>query len=184
MKRKERNLCFFSQLLSIGLEKPIEIGAPVYHKSAKIQGKLQPVYHGPYTVKGRTNTGNYILENRKGVQVRQTYPLSRLKETTAPENDDTNKVEKILDHRQQHGHIEYFVKWENKPSEDCSWLREADFEDVELIENYWAEKCPFHKLKSDNFIVQYYLIYTTIDNNNSHLLFKALNTIEACEKNL
>ena len=112
-------------------------GASVYIKSLKLQGKLQPKYHGPYLVKGRTNTGNYTLENNRGTTMRRAYTLSELKLVTPEAPDGSYVVEEIRDHRTRHGHLEYFVKWKDYPEHDCSWVKESSFDTTEIIEEYW-----------------------------------------------
>ena len=119
---------------------PLKIGSKVYIKSLKIQGKLKPKYHGEYTIVGKTNNGNYLLENHLGVRLSQSYPLSQLKAVDKDETDDHYEVEKILDHKIWRGKIEYFVKWKGYPDSECSWVKEKDFDTTEIIEEYWGEQ--------------------------------------------
>ena len=43
--------------------------------------------------------------------------------TTEPDDGDEIKLERILDHRQINGRIEYFVQLENKPTEVVNGLK-------------------------------------------------------------
>ncbi len=76
------------------------------------------------------------MENLRGNKMRQTYPVSQLK-TVAEETDEKCEVEKILDHRVRLGKLEYFVKWADYPLEECSWVKESEFETTECIDAYW-----------------------------------------------
>jgi hypothetical protein len=44
---------------------------------------------------------------------------------------------KIIDHRKRRGIVEYFVKWRDFAESECSWVKETDFDTVEIIEDYW-----------------------------------------------
>jgi hypothetical protein len=108
------------------VEKPLNVGQTVYIKSMNlVKPKLPPVYHGPYTIAGRDNNGNYILQSRRGVNMRQKYPISQLKVVTEEglkEHPESFEVEEIRDHRIRRGRISYFVKWTGLPEEECSWV--------------------------------------------------------------
>lgn len=47
----------------------IPIGTTVYVKSMGLLGKMEPRYHGPYTVVGYTRRKNYLLKNRLGLEI-------------------------------------------------------------------------------------------------------------------
>ena len=118
------------------INEPLKPGTQVYIRSMKIQGKLEPKFHGPYTVQSQTSGGNYKLVNSTGTEMKQTYPRSRLK-IVANEANDSYEIEKILDHRNNGGKLEYFVKWIGYPMDDCSWVKESNFDTTEIIEDYW-----------------------------------------------
>jgi hypothetical protein len=119
-------------------DKSLDIGTSVYIRNLKIQNKLKAYAHGCYKITGRTAMGNYILENRLGAQMKQSYPISRLK-VVEPDPDESNvyEVEKILDHRSRRGKLEYFVKWKGYSDSECSWVKESNFDTTEIIEEYW-----------------------------------------------
>ena len=122
-------------------DKSLDDGTSVYVRNLKIQNKLNAYAHGCYKIVGRTAMGNYILENRVGKQMKQTYPISRLKVVEPdPEESEVYEVEKILDHRSRRGKLEYFVKWKGYSDSECSWVKESNFDTTEVIEEYWEAR--------------------------------------------
>ena len=120
----------------------IRDGSTVYVRSMKIQNKLKDKYYGPYTVKGRTDTGNYILNNLRGTGMRQSYPLAHLKimEESEPRIVHSYEIGKILNHRDFHGTMEYLIQWKDLPDDENSWLRETEMDSIDLIHDYWNDK--------------------------------------------
>lgn len=119
----------------------LQPGTQVFLKVQKMHGKLEPNYHGPYTVVEKTKRGNYKLKNAKGVELKQAQPLSRLKITNLEANDEQSfEIEDIRDHRMRRGQIEYLVKWKDFPEEDNTWEKEAQFDTTECIEEYWSKQ--------------------------------------------
>ena len=90
----------------------IEPNTKVFIRVAMIQGKLEPRYRGPYTVVRRTKKGNYILKNNQGIEMKQSYPLNKLKivPDTVTDHHEFLDIEKILDNRTRRGVKEYLVK--------------------------------------------------------------------------
>ena len=102
---------------------------------------MQPKYHGPFQIQGRTNKGNYWLVNDKGEKLNKSYPLSRLKVVVQAKDENTTfEVEKIIDHRTRNGKIEYFVKWKSFSDDENTWEPETHFNTTECIEEYWKTK--------------------------------------------
>jgi hypothetical protein len=133
------------------IDAPLAICSTVYIRSLKIQNKLKPIFHGPYTVSGRTNNGNYI-ENRRGTKLRQTYPISHLK-TVESEEDEVLEVDQIVDNRKRSGKLEYFVKWKDLPVEENSWVKEQEFVTAEIIDEYWDNITLPAKDDDDNILL-------------------------------
>ena len=120
----------------------IRDGTTVYIRSMKIQNKLKDKYYGPYTVKGRTDNGNYILNNLRGTEMRQTYPLAHLKvmEEPAQRIIHSYEIRRILNHRDFHGTMEYQIQWKDLPDDETSWVPDTDMDSLDLIHEYWNEK--------------------------------------------
>ena len=120
----------------------LPIGTTVYVKSMRIQAKLQPLYHGPYTVHAVDATDNYQLTTSKGEILAKKFPLCQLK-VVEPTEDSVILFEKILEHKSnRRGQFEYLVKYCNKPVEEASWIKENHFTATDLIEEYWASHKP------------------------------------------
>ncbi|CAF0945245.1 unnamed protein product, partial [Brachionus calyciflorus] len=85
-------------------------------------GKLEPRFRGPYTVVRRTRKGNYILAKSEVVEMKQSYPLNKLKivSDTLIDNNEFYDIEKILKDRTRRGMKEYFVKWKGFSDEENS----------------------------------------------------------------
>lgn len=122
----------------------LPIGTQVYVKSMGILGKLEPKYHGPYTVSGYTRHKNYWLKNKLGLDIKQSVPRSRLKTIIA--NHEVIKIDKILDHRTRKGITEYLIKWSDEDENNC-WLTANDFDSDELIKAYEKSSPPKTKRK-------------------------------------
>ena len=138
----------------------LEYGSSVYVRNMHIRNKLAAYAHGCYTVVGRSSNGNYILTNRLGRKMKQTYPLSRLVTVTPDEPipKDLYLMEKIVDHRRRRGQLEYFVKWKDFSESENSWVREAEFDDTDIINEYWAHAAaPAEIEEINNETTAYYI---------------------------
>ena len=54
--------------------------------------------------------------------------------------DNANRhyvIEKILDHREKEGQLEYYVKWKGYPLSQSTWENEHQFNDTALIDKYF-----------------------------------------------
>ena len=110
----------------------LPIGTQVYIRAEHIQNKLAPRYHGPYIVDGYTRNKNYWLTNIRKERLKQSYPLSRLK--TVMESSEVWEAQEILERRKRKGHLEYLVRYKDKPDSLNEWLHPSEFNSTELIE--------------------------------------------------
>ena len=125
----------------------LPIGTTVYIKSMRMQSKMAPLYHGPYTIVKRTVEDTYQLKTIENVLLPKFFPLCQLK-VVQPLEDTIISMEKILDHkRTRRGQLEYLVQYSGKPIEDAQWIKEAHFTTTDIIEDYW------HKQTSDKSMV-------------------------------
>ncbi len=124
----------------------------MFLKSEKLQGKLEARYQGPYKIHSQTKNKNYYLENTKGIKLKNSYPLSRLKVVADTVNDDESQfeIEKILNERINKGIREYLVKWKNYPESDNSWVKESNMNAPELIEEFKIENNSKSKVEINN----------------------------------
>ena len=117
----------------------LKIGDKVTIKSLKIQGKMQPNFHGIFKLNGFTRTGNYYLENSENQLLKQSYPRSRLKLISSEAEERYANMEKILNSRKINNQFQYLVKWKDLDEKEATWENEENFDSTELIEDYWAE---------------------------------------------
>ena len=127
----------------------LDIGDKVTIRSMKIQGKLQPHYHGIYKIHGKIKAGNYYLINSEQVILKESYPRSRLKRVPNDVDEKYIEMEKILNSRKINNKFQYLVKWKNIPEEEATWEFEEKFDSTELIEDYWGNK---HEIGKDEVI--------------------------------
>ena len=101
-----------------------------------------------------------LKQNRKGINMRQTYPVSRLKRVE-PETDEQYEVETILEHKMlKNGNIEYRIKWKDYPENESTWVKEAHLDCDELIQEHWAnETLPAPDIESDTAFLCEELFY-------------------------
>ena len=117
----------------------LPIGSYVYKEVPGMLGKLQARYVGPYRVVGRTKLGNYLLMSKKGTELKEATPISKLKKCTIS-SEDSYEVEKILQHRKVGNGFQYFVKWAGYSNAECSWIKEEDFVSPDFVRNYWRQR--------------------------------------------
>jgi hypothetical protein len=112
-------------------------GTVVYIKSMRLQAKLQPLYHGPYTVVSRDEHDNFNFKNSFNQVLSKEYPLCLLKVVMT--TDETLVVfEKIKEHKSnRRGQLEYLVKYVEIPLDEASWVKESQISSTDLIEEYW-----------------------------------------------
>lgn len=53
------------------------------------------------------------------------------------EDSTEQEIEHIVTHRSHKNRYEYLVKWENRPSSQNSWEKEADL-DTKHVNAYWG----------------------------------------------
>jgi hypothetical protein len=111
----------------------------VYRKNEGMITKLQPRWLGPYKVMDHDERGNYLLIDSLGEGVAGKYPLEKLK---IVENgrieEQIGEIKVILKDRTINNKIEYLVEWKN--GDKSSWIREEDFLQVDIINDYWKAK--------------------------------------------
>jgi transposase InsO family protein len=122
----------------------IPIGSYVMTKVDVPKGKGSARYEGPFKVLRRTRGGSYELQDLDGLLMPRKYAPSQLKPINPSDHEETEepsyRVEKILSDKQEGGIRFYLVKWEGYEDSSNSWVAESDFDDIEIIRNYWKEK--------------------------------------------
>ena len=111
-------------------ETPLEPHTKVMVKSLKlVPAKLAPKYSGPFQVDSRTPQGNYYLRYRTKKLLDAAVQKSRLKQVSKNINDDPFLgIDKIIKDRVRNGIKEYFVKWQNYPASESSWVPDQIFQ--------------------------------------------------------
>jgi hypothetical protein len=121
--------------------------------------KLDERYRGPYLIVKRTPQGNYLLKNKMGKQLSNSFPLSKLKlvkdwatfDLTADDetgNTDCQKIERILNDRVQNGIKQYYIKWQGYTSDYNTWMDGTSITDLKQLDNYrskWNTKASIVK---------------------------------------
>jgi hypothetical protein len=82
---------------------------------------------------------NYIMKDATGSELKDAYPLHKLKVTNERSGEDSksDEVEKIVDHKKDDKNIMYYlVKWKNFDDSHNSWVAEQDFDTTEYIDKY------------------------------------------------
>jgi transposase InsO family protein len=120
------------------------IGSYVMTVTSVKEGKGSARYEGPYKVVSRTSKGAYQLLDHDGVLLNRKYSTSQIRpvSTTHNEQEPSFEVERIIKHKQEEGIKFYWVKWKGYDSNSNSWVAEKDFDDLEMIRDYWKELTP------------------------------------------
>ena len=126
----------------------LTVGTTVYIKSMKLQNKMAPLYHGPYSVVKRDSNDNYQLKTTNNILLPKLFPRSQLK-VVAPDNNPVVAFEKILEHQvTRTGTMEYLVQYTGKSINDANWVKESHFTTTDLIETYWESHSDQRKIVS------------------------------------
>ena len=101
--------------------------------------KLEPRWIGPYTIFDHDERGNYLLLDSLGKRVQAKYPLEKLKILTEAEQvENISEVKEVINDRKIDNKLVYLVKWKDNSKD--SWVKEEDFQTIEVINDYWKNK--------------------------------------------
>jgi chromodomain-containing protein len=92
----------------------------------------------------------YLVRDDTGVQLERSVPLDQMKVLYSTDHippkasdvdnpDDVYVVEKILNHREKDGHLEYHIKWKNFPLSQSTWVKEEKMNDTSCIDQYFRK---------------------------------------------
>ena len=120
----------------------IPVGAHLMVRLDRREGKLSPIYEGPYTVVRRNAGGSFELKDEQNELLHRNYTPSELKVVNIDESnieDEYFEVEDIRDHRGSRGDREYLVKWLSYGERENTWQKADDFTDPNIIRKYWKK---------------------------------------------
>jgi hypothetical protein len=142
---KDRMIASLDKHRRVLKENSFPIGSIVMLVDQLRKDKFEPKYVGPYTIVRRAHNGAYVLKDATGDILDRHIPPDQLKLISRSirrgKKDDTiYEVEKILDHRGNPPHYEYFVKWKNYDETQNTWEKASSFLDDSSIRNYWKSK--------------------------------------------
>src|SRR5690349_20952584 len=121
--------------------------------------KLQHRFIGPYQIIQKISPVAYKLAIPDTLKIHPVFHVSILRPYTDPDSithrspsspppapisiqdHDEFEVERILDHRKQHNHQEYLVKWVGYPDHDASWEPAAHLVHAQdCLDLYWTSR--------------------------------------------
>ena len=117
----------------------LENGTVVYRKNEGIITKLEPRWIGPYKIFDHDERGNYSLIDQVGNGMPKKFPIEKLKLVSKEQYiaDEIDEIKRILDDKTVSNKLEYLVEWKKG---DKSWVKEEDFQTIEVINDYWRSK--------------------------------------------
>lgn len=116
----------------------LENGTVVYRKNEGILTKFEPRWLGPYKIFDHDERGNYSLVDQLGNGMPKKFPHEKLivsKDQYIA--DKIDEIKKILKEKNVENKIEYLVEWSKG---DQSWVKEEDFQTIDIINDYWKSK--------------------------------------------
>ena len=117
----------------------IPIGAQVMTRTTVMQGKTDQRFEGPYTVVRRTRSGAYELLDHDGQLLHRKFAPSQVKLVSLADAEGTSyEVKAILNHRKDADGHSYKVRWKGYDASYDLWVKESDFDDTQVIRDYWA----------------------------------------------
>lgn len=101
-------------------------------------------YQGVYTVVRVDRNGNLLLKDRAGQAMKRHVPPDQVKslpnQSLDQESKDTYEVERVLKHKGEPGHFEYYVKWKGYGENHNTWEPAQHFHSTECIREYWKRR--------------------------------------------
>ncbi len=117
----------------------LERGTVVYRKNDGMITKLEPRWIGPYTIFDHDERGNYLLLDSLGNGIQTKYPLEKLKLLSQDKiEENLFEVKELINDRRVDNKMEYLVRWKDNSKD--SWIKEEDFQTIEVINDYWKNK--------------------------------------------
>jgi hypothetical protein len=117
----------------------LEIGTTVFRKNDGIITKLEPRWIGPYKIFDHDDRGSYSLIDATGVGMQQKLPLEKLKVVdNSVMLNDLKEIKVIIDDKTIDNKLEYLCEW--KDGSKSTWVKEADFQTIDIINDYWRNK--------------------------------------------
>lgn len=107
------------------------------------RGKTEPRYEGPYTVKGVTKGGSYILTDETDTLLPRNVAPAHIKlisQDTAIPSDEYYEIQAIVNHKGSSGNYEYKVRWKGYSADRDTWEPASHFTDPELIHECWKRR--------------------------------------------
>jgi hypothetical protein len=106
------------------------------------KSKLDASNIGPYKVVSKNRGGAYVLQDSEGQILPHNYPPSALipLSTNPLFEQDSHEVEAILNHQETSKGMQYLVRWKNFPPEADSWESVDNFDEMQVIQDYWARR--------------------------------------------
>ena len=115
------------------------IGSLVMIVNNTKENKLETSYEGPYKVLKLHKGGSYTLQDAAGVLLSKGVPPSQMK-LISGDNDNTSRVESIVDHKKTNKGILYRVRWEGYSEADDTWEPKDSFHDPSTITDYYKRR--------------------------------------------
>ncbi|KAG1137096.1 hypothetical protein G6F37_011493 [Rhizopus arrhizus] len=108
-------------------------------------GKTDRRYEGPFVVRGVTKNGNYILTDKTCALLSRDVLTSHIKRifTGNVVNNRADQkqydVQAIIQHKENNtSDYKYLLRWKCYPPEYDTWEPVSCFDDMSMIEQYWA----------------------------------------------
>jgi hypothetical protein len=122
------------------LKDPFPIGSYVMILDPTRTKKTNPVYEGPYKILRRTRGGSYqLLDHDQQLYQRSVAPAQMKLVSKDPSQDPLSfVVDRIVNHKGPASRREYLVRWKGRPASEDSWEPVINFDDEQVIRDYWA----------------------------------------------
>jgi hypothetical protein len=122
------------------LKEPFPAGSFVMLHDPTRSNKNRAVYEGLFKVLERTRGGSYrLLDHDQSLHPRAVAPSQLKLVSKDPSHDPVSLVvDRVLDHRGPPSKRHYLVRWKHLPDTENSWEPAKNFDDDQIIADYWA----------------------------------------------
>ena len=152
LKKKEKMVRDFAKRHRILKTDTLPKGSVVMMIDKTQESKWDPKYEGPFVVVRKNRGGAYVLKDRLRETLKRTVPVDQLKLISRHEDDaviqvPSFEVKKVTNHRYNaKKKLEYYVEWKD-PKLIPGWEPVENFDDVNIIKQYWKQVRPQRKRK-------------------------------------